>query len=134
MKHRRSDLDPRRQSTARDDNSWRYQLTANVAPVSVSLSVHSRSRVCGLLVERRPGKSGSARVRSFLRNVRQWDFLRYAAGRIASGARDQLDTLGASLLHLVHGGAPTPLPDLPGCWRRRRPTEERSPSSERSPR
>jgi peptidoglycan/xylan/chitin deacetylase (PgdA/CDA1 family) len=64
------------------------------------------ARVCGVLTERRPGKSRSARMRSFVRNLRHREFIRYASGRVAEAARAQIEKIGESLLHTVHGRRP----------------------------
>lgn len=68
------------------------------------------ARVCGVLCERRPGKSRGARIKAFLRNLRRWEFVRYAARRIVARWAAQGAALGAAALQLVHGGKPEAAP------------------------
>ncbi len=62
------------------------------------------ARVCGVLYEQRPGKPLAKRVATFARNLRDLDFVRYAAGRIAVGVRSRLAGVGAPILGFIHGG------------------------------
>src|SRR5439155_6081912 len=61
----------------------------------------------GVLTERRPGKARSKRISSFLTNLRDPDFLRYAGGRLAKSGRAQVEKALTSFLHFVHAGRPS---------------------------
>jgi peptidoglycan/xylan/chitin deacetylase (PgdA/CDA1 family)/folate-dependent phosphoribosylglycinamide formyltransferase PurN len=77
------------------------------------------ARVCGVLIERRPGKTRLKRISSFFTNLRDPDFVQYAAGRCAKNGRAQLEKLFSSFLHFVHAGRPpettTEEPACPLC-------------------
>ncbi len=64
------------------------------------------ARVYGVLTERRPGKAGSQRVSSFLRNLRDPDFVRYVRTRFEKTGKTQLEKALTTFLHVVHGGRP----------------------------
>jgi len=64
------------------------------------------AEVCAILCERRPPKTFSQRSRNFVRNLQQWDFVEYAATKVASNLWDRGSRIGTLLLHLVHGGGP----------------------------
>ena len=67
------------------------------------------AQVCGVLSERRPGKTISRRIVDFLRNLRDRDFIRYAASKILDQARIMAAKPGSALLKFVHGGGPGPV-------------------------
>src|SRR5262245_745996 len=64
------------------------------------------AQVCGVLTERRAGKTRSKRVSSFLRNLRDPAFLSYVGSRLSTTQKQQAAKIGASLLRFVHGGRP----------------------------
>lgn len=68
------------------------------------------ARVCGVLCERRPPKPAAKRVTTFLRNLRDPSFVRYAAAKVARAASDRAASVGNALLHVVHAGRPAPPP------------------------
>ncbi len=70
------------------------------------------AEVCGVLCERRPSKTFSQRTRNFVRNLKQWDFIEYAASKVGSSLWDRGSKLGTLLLHLVHGGGPEARPAI----------------------
>jgi len=64
------------------------------------------ARVCGVLLERRPGKSFGKRLSNFGGNLGDWDFVRYA-GKRALGAASRLPLRLATLgLRAVHAAQP----------------------------
>ena len=67
------------------------------------------AQVCGVLSERRPGKTISRRIVDFLRNLRDRDFIPYAASKILDKARIMAAKPGSALLKFVHGGGPGPV-------------------------
>src|SRR5438876_9290651 len=67
--------------------------------------------VCGVLLERRSGKTLGKRVSAFVRNIRQLEFMKYAAGRIVAGGRTQAEKLGTLALRLVHAAKPMNIPE-----------------------
>jgi peptidoglycan/xylan/chitin deacetylase (PgdA/CDA1 family)/folate-dependent phosphoribosylglycinamide formyltransferase PurN len=71
------------------------------------------ARVCGVLLERRSGKTLSKRLTNFTKNLRQTEFLAYAGSRLMSGARTTFGNFGSTLLRLAHGGRPGPYKDEP---------------------
>jgi len=66
------------------------------------------TRVCGVLCERRPSKSLSKRSRDFLRNLKNPQFIGYAAEKVVRGLMSKLSRVGTAVLHFAHGGAPRP--------------------------
>jgi peptidoglycan/xylan/chitin deacetylase (PgdA/CDA1 family) len=68
------------------------------------------AQVCGILCERRPGKTLSTRVRDFLRNVKRLGFVEYAASKVVCNFRVKIARAGMPLLHFLHGGSPKPVP------------------------
>jgi peptidoglycan/xylan/chitin deacetylase (PgdA/CDA1 family)/folate-dependent phosphoribosylglycinamide formyltransferase PurN len=64
------------------------------------------TQVCGVLCERRPGKSLSTRAHDFLRNLRRREFIKYSASKVARNVANKISSAGTSLLHFVHGGSP----------------------------
>src|SRR5262245_3685045 len=69
------------------------------------------ARVCGVLLERRPGKPLRKRLSNFGGNLGDWDFVQYAGKRALSSASRlplRLATLG---LHVVHAAQPANQPD-----------------------
>src|ERR1051326_5321281 len=67
------------------------------------------AQVCGILCERRPGKTLSKRVRDFLRNVKRREFIEYAASKVVRTLTAKVSEAGTPLLHFVHGGSPKPV-------------------------
>src|SRR5438105_9229549 len=65
------------------------------------------AHVCGILCERRGGKPVSNRAVDFLRNLRQRDFIEYAASKIWDGVCEETAKAGSVLLRFAHGGAPS---------------------------
>jgi peptidoglycan/xylan/chitin deacetylase (PgdA/CDA1 family)/folate-dependent phosphoribosylglycinamide formyltransferase PurN len=65
------------------------------------------AHVCGVLYERRPGKPLEKRIQGFVRNLRQPQFIKYAAGRIANNTLDRLKQVGSRALQFVHAAAPS---------------------------
>jgi methionyl-tRNA formyltransferase len=70
------------------------------------------AQVCGILCERRPGKTLSKRTREFLRNVRRREFVEYAASKVVRNFTSKISSAATPLLHFVHGGSPSPSPVL----------------------
>jgi len=68
------------------------------------------ARVCGVLSERRPPKPLAKRVTSFLRNLRDPAFVRFAIRRIGHASWHRALGAGRAVLDLVHAGRPTPAP------------------------
>jgi peptidoglycan/xylan/chitin deacetylase (PgdA/CDA1 family)/folate-dependent phosphoribosylglycinamide formyltransferase PurN len=66
------------------------------------------AHVCGVLSERRPRKSFSTRAASFVRNLRDWNFVAYAASKTARSVLKLLARAGTAVLRFVHGGGPLP--------------------------
>ena len=64
------------------------------------------ARVCGVLTERRPGKTGTKRVSSFLTNLRDPVFVGYVGSRLWAAQKKHAERIGASFLRFVHGGQP----------------------------
>jgi len=64
-------------------------------------------RVCGVLSERRSGKSISARASAFARNLHDLDFLQYAGSRLWASVSEAASQSSSALLRFVHGGGPT---------------------------
>jgi peptidoglycan/xylan/chitin deacetylase (PgdA/CDA1 family) len=64
------------------------------------------ARVCGVLLERRPGKSFSKRLSNFKNNLGDWDFVQYAGKRTLSSASRIPLRLATRVLHAVHGARP----------------------------
>jgi peptidoglycan/xylan/chitin deacetylase (PgdA/CDA1 family)/folate-dependent phosphoribosylglycinamide formyltransferase PurN len=77
------------------------------------------ARVVGVLSERRPPKPAARRITAFLQNLRDPAFVRYAARRIAHGARARALAAGSAVLDVVHAGRPAPpaAPDLEALGR-----------------
>jgi peptidoglycan/xylan/chitin deacetylase (PgdA/CDA1 family)/folate-dependent phosphoribosylglycinamide formyltransferase PurN len=69
------------------------------------------ARVCGVLCERRPPKPPAKRVATFLRNLKDPSFVRYAAAKVARAAVARCASLGTALLHGFHAGRPAPVAD-----------------------
>ena len=61
------------------------------APLEAEIA---EARVCGILYERRPGKSFSRRCVAFVRQLSDWTFLRYAAAKIGRAFVKKLTQLG----------------------------------------
>src|SRR5712692_7930589 len=70
------------------------------------------AEVCGILCERRPSKTLSERTRNFVRNLKQWDFIEYAASKVGGNLLTRGSRIGTHLLHLVHGGCPEARPAI----------------------
>ncbi len=70
------------------------------------------AEVCGVLCERRPGKSMLKRFIGFAKNLKEQGFLEYAAAKAIRQLAGKLSVAGHMLLHLLHGGRPTPSPSL----------------------
>jgi len=70
------------------------------------------AEVCGILCERRPSKTVSERTRNFVRNLKEWDFIEYAASKVGSNLLSRGSEVGTLLLHLVHGGGPEVRPAI----------------------
>src|SRR5690349_14978848 len=68
------------------------------------------AQVCGILCERRPGKTLSKRTRDFLRNVKRLGFVEYAASKLVRNFGVKIARAGTPLLHFLHGGSPKPVP------------------------
>jgi peptidoglycan/xylan/chitin deacetylase (PgdA/CDA1 family) len=66
------------------------------------------ARVCGVLCERRGGKSTSTRAATFVRNLKDPDFIPYALSKVSAGLRDEAAKVGSAFLRFVHGGGPSP--------------------------
>src|SRR2546423_896582 len=64
------------------------------------------ARVCGVLLERRPGKPLGKRISAFAKNIRQRDFLKYAARRLWVGAGAKAAQAGTAALQFIHAGKP----------------------------
>jgi folate-dependent phosphoribosylglycinamide formyltransferase PurN len=64
------------------------------------------AHVCGVLCERRPGKSVPKRALNFIRQLRERDFVAYAISRICAMAWRTTTAAGSLLLNLIHGGGP----------------------------
>ena len=77
------------------------------------------ARVCAVLAERRPRKRAGKRITAFVRNLRDPAFVRYAARRVAPGARERALSVGSAVLDVVHAGRPAPAvaPDLEALGR-----------------
>ena len=71
-----------------------------------------RARVCGLLSERRAPKATGARLTTFVRNVRDPEFVRYVGHRVGRAALRPITYAGGRLLDLVHGWPGTPVPAI----------------------
>jgi len=69
------------------------------------------ARVAGILSEQRPGKPLRARVLAFLRNLRDWEFVKYAAGRIVHGAVERVLAIFAIVIRFVHAYTSAPEPE-----------------------
>jgi peptidoglycan/xylan/chitin deacetylase (PgdA/CDA1 family) len=69
------------------------------------------ARVCGVLLERRPGKSFSKRLSNFAGNLGDWDFVQYAGKRTLSSASRIPLRLATRVLHAVHGAQPATDPN-----------------------
>jgi peptidoglycan/xylan/chitin deacetylase (PgdA/CDA1 family)/folate-dependent phosphoribosylglycinamide formyltransferase PurN len=68
------------------------------------------AQVCGVLCERRPGKTLSKRTRDFLRNVRRREFVEYAASKVVRNFTDRISKAATPLLHFMHGESFKPAP------------------------
>jgi peptidoglycan/xylan/chitin deacetylase (PgdA/CDA1 family) len=66
------------------------------------------ARVCGILYERRPGKSFSQRCVAFVRQLSDWTFLRYAAAKIGRAFLSKLRQLGSAGLRFLHAYSGSP--------------------------
>jgi peptidoglycan/xylan/chitin deacetylase (PgdA/CDA1 family)/folate-dependent phosphoribosylglycinamide formyltransferase PurN len=62
-------------------------------------------QVCGILSERRPGKTLSKRTRDFLRNVKRPEFVAYAVSKLVRNLANRISSAGTPLLHFLHGGS-----------------------------
>ncbi len=62
--------------------------------------------MAGILQERRPGKSLRKRVSTFAKNLKQRDFVKYAAGKVVQNAGRKLTGLAEAGLRFVHAGRP----------------------------
>src|SRR6185503_19697266 len=67
------------------------------------------ARVCGVLTERRAGKSRTQRAWDFLQNLKDSEFLPYALAKICDGLRQRITAAGEGVLKIVHGGGPSPV-------------------------
>ena len=70
------------------------------------------AQVCGVLCERRPGKTLGKRMRAFLQNLKRREFLEYATGKVVRNIGNTISSAGTSLLHLVHSGSPRHAPEM----------------------
>ena len=70
--------------------------------------IHSEvpeAQVCGVLLERRPGKTLGKRISTFATNIRQFDFVKYAAGRVAQSGLRKAGNVAAVALRFTHAGS-----------------------------
>src|SRR5262245_46068309 len=68
------------------------------------------ARVCGVLLERRPGKSFRKRLSNFASNLGDWDFVQYAGKRTLSSVSRIPQRLATRVLHALHGAQPAAVP------------------------
>src|SRR5262249_31868027 len=64
------------------------------------------AHVCGVVSERRPGKSMSRRAFDFLGNLRSRDFVAYAGAKVSERCLAGAGSVGTALLKFIHGGGP----------------------------
>ena len=57
----------------------------------------------GVLYEQRPGKTLSQRIKAFARNLRDWEFVKYAAWKVSQAPLNACSRVGHFLLRLAHG-------------------------------
>src|SRR5215470_15658995 len=69
------------------------------------------AHVCGVVSERRPGKSSGRRASDFLRNLRSREFIQYAAAKVWDRFQEALGCIGTIFLRTIHGGGPAPVPE-----------------------
>ena len=62
--------------------------------------------ICGVLLERRPGKPLKKRISAFTTKLKDANFLRYAASRIVEDGIRKTSNVGAGILRMVHAGRP----------------------------
>src|SRR6267143_501586 len=74
--------------------------------VSRILTEVPEAQVCGILCERRPAKTMSKRAGNFLRNLKQRDFIEYAASKVVRSLSNKAASAGTRVLQFVHGGPP----------------------------
>src|SRR5437870_2000076 len=70
------------------------------------------AQVCGVLCERRPGKTLGKRTRAFLQNLKRPEFVQYAASKVVRNIGNKISSAGTLLLHLAHGGSPRHATDI----------------------
>ena len=76
--------------------------------------IHSEvpgTEVCGVLLERRPGKTLGKRVSAFIKNVKDPQFLSYAASRIAESSSQKAIRSGMAVVGFIHAATPEYPPD-----------------------
>src|SRR5262245_604137 len=69
------------------------------------------AHVCGVVCERRSGKSLSRRASDFLGKLRSPEFVQYAGAKMWERFLETAGIVGTSLLRLIHGGGPTTVPE-----------------------
>ncbi len=66
------------------------------------------ARVCGILYERQPSKTFSKRCITFVPNLREWAFVKYACARVLRSLFRPVAHMGSALLQLMHASPPRP--------------------------
>jgi len=74
------------------------------------------AQVCGVLLERRPGKPLRKRISTFAANLRRPEYVKFASQRLLNAGFEKLAAMGTSVLHIAHGGRPEQVsPAEPDC-------------------